>query len=111
MNESELKTLLTAWHQVMLECDQRMDQLAEIVGSVIETPLGDAVYHLMGQYTELLADKIGWDADTLTAWWCENDFGNRPMRIGFRDESLRTIETIDQLAEFIAEYLRRSCQP
>jgi hypothetical protein len=108
VNEKLIAAKLSKWQQDMAECDARMDELAALAGPIVESPLGDAVYRLMGAYTEAVADLIGWDESALSAWWCEHNMGERPMKIGFPREELRTISTIDDLAAFIAEDLRRS---
>ena len=94
----------------MLECDSRMDELSALAGQVAESPLGDAVYHVMGEYTKAVADLIEWDEGTLSAWWLSHQFGNNPMEIGFATEPMQHISTIDQLADFIIEDLRRAEQ-
>jgi hypothetical protein len=104
----KITQVLKAWQNAMRECDERMDQLAELTGQIVESPLGDAVYGLMGAYTKQVAEQVGWCFDTLESWWCENHFGEQTMRIGFAGEELRTITTIEALAEFIAEDLARA---
>ena len=110
MTKERILSILKSWHDAMTECDTRMDDLAALTGEVVESPLGDAVYHLMGEYTKAVADQIGWCEDTLSAWWTEHQFGGRPMKIGFSGESLRTIDSIEALAEFIVDDLARAEQ-
>jgi hypothetical protein len=107
MTKDRILTILRAWHNAMRECDERMDQLAAVAGQVVESPLGDAVYHVMGSYTRATADLIDWDNETLEAWWTEHQFGEKPMSIGFHDD-MREISTIEALAEFIVDDLARS---
>lgn len=108
MTEQMILDTLIKWQNAMQECEQRMDQLAELVGQIVESPLGDAVYRLMGAHTEAVVDMIGWPGDYLEAWWTEHAFGAKPMKIGFHGEPLKTITTIEQLAAFVAEDLRRA---
>lgn len=108
MTETKILSILTAWQSAMQLCEERMDQLAAVAGPVVESPLGDAVYGLMGAYTKQVADQIGWCGDTLETWWVENHFGERPMQIGFCGDTMRSISTIDELAAFIADDLSRS---
>lgn len=110
MTQDAIRSTLKRWHEAMLECDTRMDQLAELAGQVVESPLGDAIYHLMGEYTKTVADLIEWDHSALEDWWTGNRFGERPMGIGFPGEPMQRISTIDQLADFIIEDLRRAEQ-
>lgn len=110
MNKDKILSALRCWHEVMRECDARMDDLAALTGPVSESPLGDAVYRLMGAYTETLADAIGFSDEYLMAWWTEHQFGGRPMSIGFCGEPMRSLKTIDDLAAFIAEDLERSAR-
>ena len=107
MTEAQILPILSAWNDAMRECEERMDQLAEIVGPLVDRPLGDAIYRVMGAYTKTVADLIGWSYDTLEAWWTEHQLGGRPMKIGFCGEPMRTIATIEDLAAFIAEDLAR----
>lgn len=62
----------------------------------------------MGSYTRATADLIDWDNETLEAWWTEHQFGEKPMSIGFNDDDMREISTIEALAEFIVDDLARS---
>lgn len=108
MMEGQILATLRTWQDAMQECDTRLDELAALTGPIVESPLGDAIYRLMGCYTDATADLIGWDESILTSWWCEHNFGERPMKIGFCGEPMQSIDTIDALAKFIAEDLRRS---
>lgn len=110
MTETKILHILTAWQTSMQLCEERMDQLAAVAGPVVESPLGDAVYGLMGAYTRQVADQIGWDWGTLESWWCENHFGERPLNIGFVGQEMRTVATVEELAAFIAEDLARGEQ-
>ena len=94
----------------MQECDLRMSELSELTGEIVESPLGNSVYHVMGEYTKAVADLIEWDEGTLSAWWLSHQFGELPLNISFTGEPARHIETIDQLADFIIEDLRRGEQ-
>lgn len=107
MTPDEIRQTLRFWNDSMQECEQRMDQLADLAGQVVESPLGDAVYHVMGEYTKAVADMIGWDESVLSDWWVSHQFGERPMKIGFAGDEMRTIATIDALADFIIDDLRR----
>lgn len=110
MTETKILHILTAWQTSMQLCEERMEQLAAVAGPVVESPLGDAVYGLMGAYTRQVAEIIGWDYETIEAWWCENNFGERPMQIGFVGQEMRTVATVEELAAFIAEDLARCKQ-
>lgn len=108
MTKERITAILKDWHESMLECDTRMDELAALTGTVVESPLGDAVYRVMGELTKAVADRICWCYETLEAWWTEHRFGERPMKIGFGGEPLRVISTIEELAAFIADDLARA---
>jgi hypothetical protein len=108
MTHDEILKTIGKWHDAMKECDGQMDRLSELVGPVAESPLGEAVYNMMGNATKVVADLIGWDEDALLDWWSMHNFGERPMKIGFPGEPMREISTIDQLAAFIAEDLQRA---
>lgn len=107
MTKTQILKILTAWQTSMQLCEERMDQLAAVAGPVVESPLGDAVYGLMSAYTHQVADIIGWDQNTLSAWWLEQEFGKKPMQIGFVGQEMRTVATVEELAAFIAEDLAR----
>jgi len=108
MTPEMIRQTLQQWNDAMQECDARMSDLAELTGQVVESPLGDAVYHVMGEYTKAVADLVEFDEGTLSAWWLSRQFGEYPMEIGFAREPMQHISTIDQLADFIIEDLRRS---
>lgn len=96
-------TILTAWQQRMQDCEAQMTAVNALFGAAPESPLPAAVYHLMGDYTRTIAARIDWCGDTLAAWWLEHNFGERPMQIGLGNEPLRTVSTIEELAQFIAD--------
>lgn len=110
MTEADILAQLTRWQTAIRECWLRLEELDVLVGTVPEGPLPAAVGRVMGAYTETVADLIGWDASALESWWLENNFGERPMRIRFEGEPWRTLDSIEALAAFIAEDLRRSTE-
>lgn len=110
MTPDAIRSALKRWHEAMHECDTRMDQLADIAGQIVESPLGDAVYHVMGEYTKAVADLIDWDESALSDWWLSHQFGERPMNIGLPGEEMQTLSDIDQLADFIIADLARIAQ-
>ena len=79
MTTDEIRQTLRRWNAAMQECDARMDQLAELAGQVVESPLGGAVYHVMGQYTNAVADLIEWDEGLLSDWWTSHKFVDSPI--------------------------------
>lgn len=107
MTDNEIRATLCKWDAVMQQCDARMDQLSELFGHVVATPLGDAVYRVMDEYTRSVSEMIDFDFSALQAWSCEHEFGEKPMMAGFHGEKPRPIAAIDTLADFIIEYLRR----
>lgn len=108
MTVERIAEILTKWQAVMRECELRMDQLAALVGPVVDSPIGDSVYRVMGAYTKQVADVIEWCDETLESWWIDHNFGERPMGIGFPGEELRMISTVEELSSFIAEDLKRA---
>ena len=56
----EIRKIIYAWNEKMRECDQRMDELSQITGCIIESPLGNAVYGLMYAYSAIVAESIDW---------------------------------------------------
>lgn len=107
MNEEVIRQTLRRWNGAMQECDARMDQLAELTGQVVESPLGDAVYHVMGEYTKTVADLIEWDDGLLSDWWTSHQFGDSPMEICFAGEPMQHLSTIEQFTDFIIDDLQR----
>jgi hypothetical protein len=108
MTETNILVQLKRWQEAMAESEHRISELSALAGSTPDAPLPTAVYGLMGTYTHTVADMIGWDEATLTAWWLDHNFGERPMKIGFAGEALLSIDSIEALAAFIAEDLRRA---
>lgn len=98
---------LSDWQRRMQALESAMDRMRELTGCAPESPLCEAIYSVAGAYTTAVAHLIGWDDDCLQDWWLSHNFGERPMSIGFPGEPLREIATVDQLAEFIVEDLRR----
>lgn len=108
MTEDNILAQLTRWQEAMAECELRMSELTLLLGCQPESPLIASSYGLMGAYTHTIADTLGWDDQCLTAWWLDHNFGERPMQIGFPGEPLRSIDSIEALADFIVKDLRRS---
>ncbi len=100
---TKITATLTAWQNAMRDAERQMDELYKLFDYAPEAPLPDAIGRLMGAYTRQVADCIGWDRDALESWWLDSDFGaRRPMEIGFKDEPLRSISTIEELADYLA---------
>ena len=106
MNEDVIRQELNCWNAAMQECDKQLNALSEIVGSLCEKPLGDAIYGVMDAYTRQVADSIGWDYSALQDWCVSHEYGKKPMKIGLSGERLRTISSIDDLVDFIIDDLR-----
>lgn len=103
MTYEKILSILKPWHDAMQECDARMDALSDLCGPVDESPLGNAVFGLMGDYTKTIASAIDWDHAALEDWWCSHNFGERSMSIRLCGELFREISTIEQLAQLIAD--------
>ena len=95
MNAQQIFDLLRPWEDACREADWRLTQLARLVGTLAETPLGDAVNGLADAYTTLLAKHLDFDADTLTDWAMVHEGGAQPMHAALRGEPLRSISTTE----------------
>lgn len=107
LSSEEIRATLLRWNAAMQECDQKMDALSAIAGVIVESPLGNAVYGLMGAFTREVARAIDWDESTLEDWWTSHSFGEKQMCIGFTGEPMRDISTIEQLAQFVIDDIAR----
>ena len=74
---------LRQWQSAMQAAEQRLDALSELTGASLE-----------------------W----LEPWWLEHAFGARPMQAGLHGEPLRTLGTIEELVQLIADDLTASEQ-
>jgi hypothetical protein len=101
MNRPEALHLLTRWQERMQDANDNMDALAQIIGCTPESPLQSAIYGLMGDYTQQVADRIGCSTEWLEAWWLDHNFGERPMSAGIVGEPLRDISTLEDLVALI----------
>ena len=108
MTEQQILNHITSWQDRMVECERQFGEFVALTGSTPESPLAAAVYGLMGGYTNTVSNLIAYDNYVLEAWWLEHNFGEKPMKIGFHNEPMRSISTIQELASFIAEDLRRA---
>lgn len=107
MNYNQLLAILITWQTAMRESEKRMGELSGLVGDLVESPLGKAIYGLMSAYTEQVCDLIKWPEDMLFDWWTEHRFGEKPMKVVYPGEPERTLATIEDLAKFIHEDWKR----
>lgn len=91
------------WQKRMQALEAQMDAMREVFGSNPEGPFQEAVYAVAGGYTHAIAQLLEFPDDFLTSWWLEDNFGERPAQIGFPGEPMRTIATLDDLLQFIAD--------
>jgi hypothetical protein len=103
MKANEILPILQDWHDRVKELEEKMRAFYGVVGCVPESPFSTAVYGLIGSYTESVAQRIDWDASVLKEWCWSHDFGEKPMRMGLPHEPIRVIDTIEDLAKFIAD--------
>lgn len=103
MTAAEMLDVLRAWQAAMQAAETQVDALQEMMGINPEAPLFDALCRLMGLATRQAADLIGAPADWLEAWWLEHQLGATPMQAGLRDEPLRALASIEDLAAIIAD--------
>lgn len=101
---------LRQWQSAMQAAEQRLDALSELTGINPEAPLFESLYGLMGLATRQAADLTGASLEWLEPWWLEHDFGARPMQAGLHGEPLRTLSTIEELVQLIADDLTASEQ-
>lgn len=101
---------LRQWQDAMQAAELQMDALSELTGINPEAPLFETIYNLMGLATRQAADLTGASLEWLEPWWLEHDFGARPMQAGLHGEPLRTLSTIEELVQLIADDLTASEQ-
>jgi hypothetical protein len=101
---------LRQWQSAMQAAEQRLDELSELTGINPEAPLFESLYGLMGLATRQAADLTGASLEWLEPWWLEHAFGARPMQAGLHGEPLRTLGTIEELVQLIADDLTASEQ-
>jgi hypothetical protein len=110
MSAAEILKTLTKWQEAILAVTTEFSVLEHMFGAAPEGPLPTAIHSLIGAYTHAVSDVLGWDYGTLEDWIYTHNFGERPMEIGFSGQPLRTMKTIEDLAQFIFEDLARNAK-
>lgn len=110
MSATEILQILSKWQEAILATTKEFSVLEHMFGAAPEAPLPTAIHGLIGAYTHAVADLLGWDYGTLEDWIYTHNFGERPMEIGFSGQPLRTMKSIEDLAQFIFEDLARGAK-
>jgi len=109
-NREQVRQLLRDWHARMAEMEKQVGTLMALLQAAPESALVSSVYAVAGMATEATAARIGCCQEWLDAWWLEHNFGEHDMKAGLRNERLRTIETIDDLADLIFDDMTHNAQ-
>ena len=103
MNREEVTKLLKDWQIAMVELRKQMQALADLTWGDYGGPLFKAADTVAVQMTKLVAERIGAEAEWLESWWTKDDFGAKPMRASVGDGPMRTIGSIEELADFLCD--------
>ena len=107
MNRDEIRSTLVSWHERIADLEEQISALSEPLGLIVDTPFGVAVYSVAGAYTTAVAEKLGWDEETIKAWWLEHNFAEIPLIIYANGEGQK-IGSTEELAQFVFDDLERS---
>ena len=97
MTREEKLALLRQWEASYLELDLQMDRLSAVVGSTVHSPLGEAVWGALGNYTRALAELVG-DGYEWLNWYCfDNDMGKKACKAGWEGDMRPITQAADLL--------------
>lgn len=108
MTPAEILAILKPWHERTADLEEKMNALRDLLDMAPENSFSGAVYAVVGGYTRMVAERLDWDAAMLEDWIFAHQLGSRPMHAGFPGEAMRTLSTVEQLAQFIADDHTRS---
>lgn len=101
MNRDEKIALLKQWEEAAKGAHAYMEKVSCLLEVEPESPLRETLFALSTFAWTQVAEKIGCSTEWLELWVIEHEFGKSPMRAGLKGEPMRTITTIDGLADLI----------
>ncbi len=96
MNNVEKLSLLKEWEETGKNLEKFYDNLNEIMGVAIESPLSDMIFGIYTKYTKTLSHLLNDKSDFLEWYHFENNFGTNGLIAGNEDET-RSIDSIENL--------------
>jgi len=85
------------WEASYLELDLQMDRLSAVVGSMVHSPFGEAVWGAWDNYTRALAELVG-DGYEWLNWYCfDNDMGKKACKAGWEGDMRPITQAADLL--------------
>lgn len=107
MTPTDILPILQRWAETITAAEEAFEPVSESLGSVPEAPLPTALYALYGLADEWAGTAIGCGTGWIEWYRIENSMGERGHEAGF-DGELKPIRTLEDLAELLAEDLRRA---
>ena len=97
MTREKKLALLRQWEASYLELDLQMDRLSAVVGSMVHSPFGEAVWGAWDNYTCALAELVG-DGYEWLNWYCfDNDMGKKAYEAGWEGDMRPITQATDLL--------------
>jgi len=96
MNNDEKLSLLKEWEKTGKNLEEFYDNLNEIMGVAIESPLFDSIFTAYSKYTKTLSRLLDDEYDFLDWYYLENKFGEGGLTAGNESES-RVIDSVENL--------------
>jgi hypothetical protein len=96
MNNDEKLSLLKEWEETGKNLEKFYDNLNEIMGVSVESPLSDSIFTTYLKYTKTLSKLLNDENDFLEWYYFENRFGTNGLIAGNENET-RSIDSIENL--------------
>ena len=93
------KQAIREWAARMTELEKQVAALQTLVGPIVETPLGDAIWRMAEAYTEATdPTDEGW----LDWYWLENNLGAKGLSCSSGEgEPMKPIHNIEDMIEVL----------
>ena len=92
INKQEIQNFIN----LSKKLNANFDKLYAIIGVDTESELFDTMFKMHDNYMAMVSDKVGDDFDSLGWYVYENEYGEKAMEAGVKDD-MRKIKTIDDL--------------
>ncbi len=104
MKKEEIETNCQKVIDRYKELDTLFDKMSDLLGTTIDSPLGEAVWRLFDDYTTEIEAKIG-DSNSFLSWYIyDNRCGEGNLEAAVNGEQGKKISNVKRLAHLIKNY-------
>jgi len=104
VQRKEITKILETWAEQIRETEDQLADLRSLLGAHPESPLVSAVLRLQRAYTDLVAERVGDNADWLNWYWQECRLGQGSCSVELDTPPVRrAIRSTDALAQLLLD--------